>query len=226
LKDKVLEFPFDYAIVISKWLENEVLSNHKIKYPLERVGWRPYFYNHDLWPVREKFNGKLTITTLQHFNEQKRFNKALDAFDVIYKKYKDKVNFVTFGYNKKNSRSYVQHIENPNDTELNGIYNDTDIFIVPSIKEGVGYTGMEAGICKCAVVMADDNGGGEDYIINGVTGILKPVNKLHEGIIELIEHPSKGKKYGEDLHNYIINNFKDDDYLSKVENVIIKVINS
>jgi glycosyltransferase involved in cell wall biosynthesis len=53
------------------------------------------------------------------------------------------------------------------------VYNDSSIFLSPSCSEGFGLPAAEAAACGCAVV-ATQNGGIQEYLEHGVTGLLSP----------------------------------------------------
>lgn len=60
------------------------------------------------------------------------------------------------------------HLDPPPDVLAREIYNQARVFIQPSHHEGFGFTAVEAMACGCALVTTD-NGGSDDYAIDGVT---------------------------------------------------------
>lgn len=74
-----------------------------------------------------------------------------------------------------------------------------DIFILPSLKEGLPYVILEAMNASLPIV-ASSVGGLTDLIENEGNGILIPpkrADEIAEALDELIHHPAKRKKYGE-----------------------------
>ena len=74
-----------------------------------------------------------------------------------------------------------------------------DIFILPSLKEGLPYVVLEAMNAGLPIV-ASSVGGLTDLIENEKNGILIPpknAGEITEVLGELIHHPAKRKKYGE-----------------------------
>jgi glycosyltransferase involved in cell wall biosynthesis len=68
--------------------------------------------------------------------------------------------------------SWVEYHSNPpQDFIVNEIYNNSSIFLCPSVSEGFALPPAEAAACGCAVV-STDCGGVRDFIENGVTGLL------------------------------------------------------
>lgn len=84
-----------------------------------------------------------------------------------------------------------------------------DLFILPSVKEGLPYVLIEAGLAKRAVV-ASRVGGVPDIIEHRMTGLLvgaKNHGELTDAIMELMDDPLLRKKYGEALHDRTIHEF-------------------
>lgn len=84
-----------------------------------------------------------------------------------------------------------------------------DIFVLPSIKEGLPYVILEAGLAGLPVI-ASRVGGIPEIVENGVSGLLvKPKNSadVAEKINYLIAHPELQKIYGANLRERVQNNF-------------------
>ena len=84
-----------------------------------------------------------------------------------------------------------------------------DIFILPSIKEGLPYVILEAGVAELPVV-ASAVGGIPEIIQDMKSGIL--VKSKHEDEITLaleflLANPQKQAKFGETLKEYVVKNF-------------------
>ena len=70
--------------------------------------------------------------------------------------------------------SWIEYYSNPpQDFIVNEIYNNSSIFLCPSVSEGFALPPAEAAACGCAVV-STDCGGVRDFIENGITGLLSP----------------------------------------------------
>jgi len=88
-------------------------------------------------------------------------------------------------------------------------YNSMDIFCLPSWREGMPYTVLEAMMCALPVVTSDIRGCRE-AVINHETGIIcKPRDKssLYKSLKYLVDNPQKRINYGERGYLRAMNNF-------------------
>lgn len=84
-----------------------------------------------------------------------------------------------------------------------------DIFVLPSIKEGLPYIILEAGLAGLPVV-ASNVGGISEIIIDGENGILVPPKNpkaLAEAIKKLIDNKNLREKMADNLHQRILSEF-------------------
>lgn len=92
-----------------------------------------------------------------------------------------------------------------------------DIFTLSSIKEGLPYVILEAGLASLPVV-SSVLGGIPDVIENGKNGILvtpKKTGEIIRALDYLIENPDKQKLFGENLKNKVETEFSMDKMLEK-----------
>ena len=98
---------------------------------------------------------------------------------------------------------YIPH------NDLPSYYSVIDVFIHPSLRDGMPNAVLEAMACEEAVV-ATGVGGVSDVIKDGENGSIVPVNdadSLSKAIIELLENASLRKKFGESARRKIIEDF-------------------
>ncbi|MEK9209378.1 MAG: glycosyltransferase family 4 protein [Patescibacteria group bacterium] len=96
-----------------------------------------------------------------------------------------------------------------------------DIFILPSLKEGLPYTLLEAGLAELPVV-ATNVGGVPEIIENEKTGILVEPAKAEElknAVEKLLTEPKLAQKLASNLHQKIILEFSLEKMLEKTINV-------
>jgi glycosyltransferase involved in cell wall biosynthesis len=89
------------------------------------------------------------------------------------------------------------------------VLHNYDIYLLPSVKEGLPYILLEAGKTMLPVV-ATITGGVPEIIRHEETGLLVPV-KDPEGLAQAIERLAKDRKYAKELgiklHSHIVQNF-------------------
>lgn len=101
------------------------------------------------------------------------------------------------------------------DEQRNLLWNSADLFVQPNIKisgdlEGFGISVIEAGSCRLPV-LASNMEGLKDAIKDGKNGFLIEnenseayINKINE----LFENKSPREKYGDDVRNFVIQNYQ------------------
>jgi len=122
----------------------------------------------------------------------KGFKDGLEAFKLIKARHPD-THFAVFGPPiKKELQKLPEWVEFHNiksDTQLRALYNDTNIFVLPSWIEGFPLPPMEAMACGCALVTTDA-GGFSDYLEDGKTALVVPIRNpaaLARSVSTLIE---------------------------------------
>jgi len=101
------------------------------------------------------------------------------------------------------------------------ILSAIDVFVMPSLQEGLGLALMEAMACGLAVV-GSDVGGIKTLIQNEVTGLLvKPADQaaLSRAILELLNDKTKRDLLGKNAGNFIADNFSQDKMVSQTEGI-------
>ena len=101
-----------------------------------------------------------------------------------------------------------------------------DIFVMPSLAEGLGLALMEAMACGKAVV-GTDVGGIKSLIKNNVNGLLvKPADpeSLAGAITQLISEPEKAKIYAREAARFISDNFSLNKMCDETEGVYLECV--
>jgi len=94
-------------------------------------------------------------------------------------------------------------------TDVDEIYSLMDIFVLPTHREGVGASILEASSMEKPIIVSN-TGGCPEAVDNGKTGILVPVKdvkKLTEAIIYLLNNPKKARKMGKNGRQKILREF-------------------
>lgn len=102
------------------------------------------------------------------------------------------IRIIAFGDAKKDELpEYIDFFGIVNHTELVDIYNSASIFLLPSTVEGIALTGLEAMVSGC-VLVSTDNGGVREYLKDGDTGFIVPVNDveaMYQTVVKLMNQP-------------------------------------
>src|SRR3989338_5009305 len=102
-----------------------------------------------------------------------------------------------------------------------------DIFVLPSLNEGMGRVLVEAMLLKKPII-ASNVGGIPDLIRNGENGILIPPaspDKLAEAIIDLIKSKDKRNRMGE-RGRFIAESYSDKAMVEEIENLYEEVLSA
>jgi glycosyltransferase involved in cell wall biosynthesis len=96
-----------------------------------------------------------------------------------------------------------------------------NIFVLPSLKEGLPYAILEAG-CASLPVVTTTVGGIPEIVEDMRSGVLiQPKNEreLAHAISFMIEHPTMRKQYGNSLRESVIQNFSLEKMIEKIESL-------
>jgi len=136
-----------------------------------------------------KENDKV-ITFIGRLVKEKGVIDLLEAFNNINFNYGKKVKLIMVGDIAQNERDkdtkkkLEKYRNNPNvifpghRNDINNILYLTDVFCLPSYREGMPRSIIEAMAMECAVVATDIRGSREE-VIDGKTGFLVPVNSIN-----------------------------------------------
>lgn len=96
-----------------------------------------------------------------------------------------------------------------------------DIFVLPSVKEGLPYTVLEAGMAELPVV-ATAVGGVPEVVEDMSSGLVvrpKDAKDLEQALRFVINNPEKAKSFGEKLRQKIENDFSLEKMIKEIVNV-------
>lgn len=114
----------------------------------------------------------------------------------------------------------------PSDPRTQDILLVFDIFVLPSTKEGLGLSLMEAQGCGKAVI-ATNVGGISSLIKDGFNGILvEPADPaaLSKAILELLKDKNKREYLGSNARKFIADNFSSEKMVTETEREYIKCL--
>lgn len=114
---------------------------------------------------------KNIISTVLRKDKSKGAEYAIEALNMLHSR-NEELEFVAYGdYPTTRVPPWIKFYHKPINSILRTIYNSSQIFVLPSLVEGFPVPPLEAMACGAAVV-ATRNGGCEEYIIDGVNGLL------------------------------------------------------
>lgn len=161
-------------------------------------------------------DNKMIIGTIGEFTKNKGQKYLIEAIKLLPASYSLLTFIIGWGEEKRNLELRIRNYELGDKIMLIDNLSPAapylkafDIFVLPSIKEGLPYTLLEAGLAELPVI-ATDVGGNPEIIENGKTGILiPPANSeaLANAIEKLIKNESLRKTLAQNLHQKILNEF-------------------
>ena len=194
---KVLNKP-TIKIVNSICLQNK-LKEYNVKSYIIRPG-----YDFDqLFPNHSRDKGKDIILGGLYregiHGNRKRTSWILQAAKLLKIKY-PKVKLWLFGSENKVKDSIVDYyLRSPSMNEKNKFYNRVDIWLAPTMSEGLHLPPAEAMLTECPVVSTKAKlSGTQDYVIDGKTGLMSENNfeSFVKCIKYLIEDKQKRRSFG------------------------------
>jgi len=112
-------------------------------------------------------------------------------------------------------------------SQVSFYYKISDIVVLPSRVESLGYTMLEAGYFKKPFI-GSRTGGIEEFIEDGVNGFLfQPGNAddLADKIRFVINNPEKAKSASEELHKKVKKSCNCEEYFEKLTNIYNELLN-
>jgi glycosyltransferase involved in cell wall biosynthesis len=122
-----------------------------------------------------------------------------------------------------NSIFFIPEVE-----DTRGVLSTMDLFVMPSLKEGLGLALMEAMAAGLAVV-ASNIGGIKSLIKDDESGLLvepADVRGLSAAITELLRNPAKAESLGSKARAFISENFSEEKMVSETEEVYSECLNA
>ncbi len=100
-----------------------------------------------------------------------------------------------------------------------GYLNSLDVFVLPSLNEGIPGAVREA-LAMEVPVIATDVGGTSEAVVDGTTGYLVPVEDAEQiawKVIQLLNDQSERRELGKQGRIHIIENFSIESYVRDYE---------
>jgi glycosyltransferase involved in cell wall biosynthesis len=185
------------------------------------------------WGIKER---DILVGTVARLIPSKGIDLLIQAIPEILKKYPD-VKFMIVGGGPDEGR--LKELAKSHHCEKNIIftghvkyiwyyYNAFDIFILPTLSEGLGISVLEA-MASGKPVIASNTGGIPEIIEHGVNGYLIPPGssqKIMKAILYLISQPEERARYIKAGYKTIRHNFDYETMVDRTLDILIESINS
>lgn len=181
-------------IAIATWIKEKLITEcgcgeDDIEIVNNGIDTKKYFLSEEK-DVNKNKEATISCLMLDHTLEKKGVKYGIAAF-MAAKKAVPNLRLKMFGIKKsKYVPDGIDYYKDPNQDELVKLYQQSDIFIFPSLEEGWGLTPIEAMACGCAVV-ATNVGCMLDIGVNNENVVLSDcanVGSLADGIIKLAQN--------------------------------------
>jgi glycosyltransferase involved in cell wall biosynthesis len=190
------------------------------------------------WKRTKEKSREVNVLTVAELHPNKGYIYGLQAIDNLYKKGVP-LTYTIFGEGE--DREKIEQFINDkglqdvvslrgHSTELYKEWCNYDLFLLPSIKEGLPYTLIEAGKAMLPVV-SSVTGGIPEIIRHEETGLLvrpKDIDGISSAIERLATDRNFAKKLGINLHSHVVQNFSHSKMLAETGRVygLIKPVSS
>lgn len=170
---------------------------------------------------------KIVIGTIAELHPNKGLTFLINAMKQVSKDHPDAI-CIIIGDGEETSALHLKIKESglENTVFLTGYIEDAsdylkafNIFVLPSLKEGLPYAILEAG-CASLPVVATTVGGVPEIVEDMRSGVLiQPKNEreLSHALSFMIEHPTMRRQYGTSLRENVIQNFSLEKMIEQTE---------
>ncbi|MCX6719355.1 MAG: glycosyltransferase family 4 protein [Candidatus Taylorbacteria bacterium] len=178
------------------------------------------------------FNKRFTIGTIAELHPNKGLPYLIDAMEIVTRQYPQTVCVIIGdGEDRTVLGSLIKEKKLEQNIFLAGYIDQAseylkafNIFVLPSIKEGMPYAILEAG-CASMPVVATPAGGIPEIIEDMRSGIIiqaKNSRELSHGISFMIENTEERRRYGAALRERVISKFSLERMLGEVEKLYLE----
>lgn len=179
-------------IVVASWLKKEIEKYSDQVYLVKNYTEVKKFYLTKPFSKRDK-----VVSMIYHTLPAKGTSDGLRAMKIIKENIPD-TTMILFGTPdrpKELPDDYIYYKCANSDLLREAVYNQSRVFIMPSLKEGWGLVATEAMACGAALV-STYNGGVDDFAINEKTALLSTKGDylgIAHNVISLLESPAKNE---------------------------------
>ena len=180
--------PFECILVVSKGIEKYIkeFTNTTIYRIPNGINLNDFYVKN---PIHERY--PLSVAMLYHKLECKGSTDGIKVLCELKNVIPDlKVSMFGVYKRPKDLPSWIQYTRNATKEDLLKIYNESAVFLCPSIEEGFGLTSIESMACGCALVTSD-NLGAEEFAVhynNAIVFQKGNVEDMKNCLLEILEN--------------------------------------
>lgn len=211
-------------IIISQWLKDKIQEPAK-----SRVEYIPNGLDLSMWKAEKsiKKRNPFTVAMLYSSLETKGSAYGLSAIELA-KKQLPELQVILFGTAAKNKNipDWVQYYENATPQQVKDIYNQSAMFLNPSLGEGFGLTSIESMACGCMLITTDYDAT-KDYAKNMENAMVVPrknSEKMAEAIVTAATDLQFRVKIAENGRCYVKEHFLWETSFQRFEQVLLDCI--
>lgn len=193
----------DYILATSNYLKNTIVMNG---FPEEQVVVNENGLIKNLAPKPKRTKDKIVFTYLGGEWPLKGINAIAEAFmfigadDRYEARLYGALNY--FRYNNIRKHNSIKLLPKFDNDQLNDVLSDSDVVIVPSIRESFSLVTREAFLCDVPVICSDC-GGAPEIVEDGVNGFVFKAGddrELARRIRFFLDHPEKIEEFKKNIN--------------------------
>lgn len=194
-----------------KLVNSICLQNRLQRYGVKSYIVRPGYDFEDLYPLDIRNNKKVVVLGGLYregiHGQRKRVTWLLEAGKILKERYRN-IQLWLFGSERDPNLPIIdKYIRSPSMKEKNEFYNQINIWLAPTMSEGLHLPPAEAMITECPVVgTSAELSGLQDYLINMQTGFMTKdsLSEFITGIDLLYNNKELRKEFGENARKKIL----------------------
>lgn len=232
-------FNSDKVIAVSDSIRDYIVDKHKVSAeriitlfnPVEKSDQRDEAFINSFKEEKKIIDENNIILFVGRLCRDKGFDTLINAFKIIRTKNKNAI-LIAVGQIDGGKKLYKSFLNSERiiyirpQNNIQSYYQISDVVVLPSKEETLGYIMLESGVHKKPFI-GGNTGGIAEFIEDGKNGLLvDPENpvQLAEKIIYLLDTPEIGKQMGENLFDKVNKHCDYNSYFSKIEKIYNSLI--
>jgi glycosyltransferase involved in cell wall biosynthesis len=192
-------------VCVARWLAAVGL---RAGVPEVQLLYLPCGIRHDIFRLTEPIAPRPAQVSMLYSDHPKKGSRlGLEALAVARRRVPE-LRAVVFGTRPPETTTpdWVTVLVDPaRDVLVNDVYNRSRVFLQPSLREGFGFTAVEAMAGGCALVTTS-NGGSDDYAYPGETALVTDpgdVDAMADGVVRLLRDDEQRVRLAQNGNSFI-----------------------